>query len=64
MTTTDPFTEAAVDAAEDARERALGGPPNGAYDGHFLLGFRMGSTWARTHLISEGWTSPGGDQDA
>lgn len=51
--TTDPFTEAAVDAAEDARKRALDGPPNGAYDGHFLLGFRMGADWARVHLEAQ-----------
>ena len=53
MTTPDPFAEAAADAAEDARKRALDGPPNGTYDGHFLLGFRMGSTWARTHLAAQ-----------
>ena len=56
--TTDAFTEAAEVASwEDDRHP----DDTGAWS---RMKFMRGARWARAHLISEGWTPPGGDRDA
>ena len=61
MTTTDPFIEAA--RAEAERRTPLGGHTAPALTQE-RAGLVAMAEWARTHLISEGWTPPGGDRDA
>lgn len=65
--TADPFIEAARAEAERQNPVPPTYDPEGPSQWERLLAqqaFRNGAEWARAHLISEGWTPPGGDRDA
>lgn len=59
--TTDAFTDAATSAYEDyVRTPKMN---VGTFRDRIAEAYMDAAMWARDHLVSEGWTPPGGGQD-